>query len=43
MKHKTGDVATEEFTGLKPKIYSLLVDVSSEYAKAKAVNKMLLQ
>ena len=37
--YETGSVTVEEFAGLKPKIYSLLVDDSSEYKKAKGVNK----
>ena len=31
MKDETGDVAIEKFVGLKPKVYSLLVDDNSEY------------
>ena len=31
----------EEFTGLKPKIYSFLADDSSEHEKAKCVNKSI--
>ena len=42
MKDETGGVATEEFVGLKSKIYSFLVE-NSEHKKAKDVNKMLLQ
>ena len=38
LKDETGGVAIEEFIGLKPKIYSLLVD-NSEHKKAKGVNK----
>ena len=42
MKEETGGVAIEEFIGLKPKMYSLLVD-NSEHKKAKCVNKNVLQ
>ena len=38
LKDETRGVAIEEFIGLKPKIYSLLVD-NSEHKKAKGVNK----
>ena len=38
MKDETGDVANEEFLGLKPTMYSFLVD-NSEYEKTKDVNK----
>ena len=38
LKDETGGVAIEEFIGLKPQIYSLLVD-NSEHKKAKGVNK----
>ena len=31
MKDKTAGIAIEEFLGLKPKIYSLLIDYISEY------------
>ena len=39
MKDETRDVAIEEFLGLKPKMYSLLVDDNSEHNKAKRVNR----
>ena len=39
MKDETGDVAIEEFVGSKPKMYSFLVDNSSEHRKAKGLNK----
>ena len=42
MKEETGGVAIEEFIGLKPKMYSLLVD-NSEHKKANCVNKNVLQ
>ena len=38
-KQQTAGVANEEFVILKPKMYSLLVDNSSEYKKAKGVSK----
>ena len=37
-KDKTGGVAIEEFVGLKPKMYSFLVN-NNDYKKAKGVNK----
>ena len=39
MKGEMGSVAIEEFVGLKPKMYLLLVSISSEYKKVKGVNK----
>ena len=39
MKDETGGVAIEEFFGLKPNIYSLLVDDNSEHKKTKGMNK----
>lgn len=39
MKHKMGDVAIKEFVGLKPKMYSILLNDSSGYKKVKCVNK----
>ena len=39
MRDETGGIAIEEFFGLKQKMYSFLVDDSSELAKAKGVNK----
>ena len=39
MKDETTGVAIEEFVGLKPKMYSYLVDDKSEQKKAKGVNK----
>ena len=38
MKDEAGGVANEEFVGLKPKMYSFLVE-NSEHKKAKGVNK----
>ena len=34
-----GGVAIEEFVELKPKIFSILITISSEYKKAKGVNR----
>ena len=39
MKDETVGVAIKEFAGSKPKIYSILVDDSSEHKKGKGVNK----
>ena len=39
MKDEMGDVAIEQFSGLKSKMYSILVGDFSEYKKPKAVNK----
>ena len=39
MKHETARVVTEEFPGLKPKMYSYQIDDNSEHKKAKGVNK----
>ena len=39
MKDEAASVAIEEFIGLKPKMYSYLVDDNSEHKKAKGVNK----
>ena len=39
MKNETAGVPIEEFVGLKPKIYSYLVDDDSKHKKAKGVNK----
>ena len=39
IKDATGGVAIEEFIGLKPQMYSLLVDDSSKHKRAKGVNK----
>ena len=38
MKDETAGVAIGGFVGLKPKMYSLLVDDNSEYKKAKSIN-----
>ena len=42
MKDETRGVASEEFVGLKPKMYSFLVDDNSEHKKAKGVNKNVI-
>ena len=39
MKDETAGVAVEEFVGLKPKMYSYLVDDNSAYKKTKGANK----
>ena len=39
MKDEAAVVAIEEFVGLKPKMYSFLVDDSSEHKKAEGANK----
>ena len=41
MKDETGGVLVEEFVGLKPKMYSFLVD-NNEHKKAKGVNKNIV-
>ena len=38
-KDETACVANEEFLGLKPKMYSYLVDNKSDHKKAKGVNR----
>ena len=38
-KDEAGSVAIEEFVGLKPKMYSIFLDDSSEHKKAKGVNR----
>ena len=43
MKDKTGGLAIEEFVGLKPKMYSFMVDDNIEHKKAKVWKGMLLQ
>ena len=39
MKDETAGVAVEEYVGLKPKMYSYLVDNNSVHKKTKSVNK----
>ena len=41
MKDETAGVANEEFVGLKPKMYSYLVDDNSEHKKTKGIKKLL--
>ena len=42
MKDETAGIKLEEFVGLKPKMYSYLVDDNSEHKKAKGVNKNIV-
>ena len=42
IKDKTAGVLLEKFVGLKPRIYSFLVDDSTEHKKAKEVNKNVI-
>ena len=42
MKDETAGVAIKEFVGMKPGIYSFLVDGISERKKAKVVNKNIV-
>ena len=39
MKDETAGIVIEEFVGLKPKMYSYLVDDNTEHKKAKGANK----
>ena len=39
MKDETSGVTIKEFVSLKPKMYSFLVEDSSEHKKAKGVNR----
>ena len=39
MKDERAGVAVEKFVGLKPKMYSYLVNDNSEHKKAKGVNR----
>ena len=39
LKDETGGVAIEGFVGLKPKMYSYLLDNNSEHKKTKGVNR----
>ena len=43
MEVEKGGVAIEEFRGLKPKMYSFLLDDNSEHKKAKEVNKNVVE
>ena len=38
-KDETGGIAIEEFVGLKPEMYSFLVDDKRKHKKAKGVNR----
>ena len=42
MNDETGDVAIEEFVGLKAKMYQFLVGDNSEYKKAKTKNRIVV-
>ena len=42
MKDETGRVAIEESVGLKPKMYSFLVEDNSEHKKAKGLTKKVM-
>ena len=42
MKDETGGVAIKEFVGLKPKMYSFLVD-NNNHKKVKGVNENVVQ
>ena len=41
MKDEIGGLTIEEFVGLKPKMYSFLVDDNSEHKKTKGLNRNL--
>ena len=43
MKDEISGAAIKEFVGLKPKMYSFLVDDSSEHKNAKGVNKNVVE
>ena len=43
MKDETAGIAIKEFVGLNLKMYSFLVDDSSDHKKAKGVNMLLQQ
>ena len=42
MKDETAGFVIEEFPGLKPKMYSCLVDDNSKHKKAKGVNRYIV-
>ena len=42
MKYETDNVAIKKFVRLKPKIYSFLVEDSSEHEKPKGMNKNIV-
>ena len=39
MENEMGGIFIDKFVGLKPKMYSILLNDSSEYKKAKGINK----
>ena len=39
IKHETAGFANEEFAGLKPKMYSYLIDDNSKHKKTKDINE----
>ena len=41
-KEEKAGVAIQEFVGLKPKMYSYLVDDNCKHKKAKGVNKIVV-
>ena len=41
-KYETPGAAIKEFVGLKPKMYSYLVDDNSEHKKAKGIDKNIV-
>ena len=43
MKDETDGIAIKEFDGLKPKMYTFLVDDSSEHKRANDVNKNVVE
>ena len=43
MKDETSGAAIEKLFGLKPKIFSFLVDDNNEHKKAKGVNKNVVE
>ena len=43
MKDNTASDAVEKFAGLKPKMYSFLVDDNSEHEKAKGVKEQIIR
>ena len=42
IKDETAGVAIEEFDGIKPKMYSYLVNDNNEHKKAKGVNRNIV-
>ena len=43
MKDEAAGVAIDEFVGLKPKMYSYLVDDNSEHKRAKGMNRNVVE